>query len=103
MMVITFLMTAFVGLAWAFAFAKTNSLYLSIGLHFGWNFFNSVVFSNGYMEQAMFVRANGNQLHGLLSWLVFIFQVFALPLITFWYLNRLSIKQKLPVEKEQPS
>jgi len=101
MMVITFLMTAIVGFSWAFAFAKTSSLYLPIGLHFGWNLFCMVVFSNGSSGQAIFVRMNENQLQGLLSWLVFIFQVFALPLLTFWYLDRLSKKQKLPVDKEQ--
>ncbi len=101
MMVITFLMTAFVGLSWAFAFAKTSSLYLPIGLHFGWNLFSLVVFSNSSPAQAIFVRANDNNLQGLLSWLVFIFQILALPLLTFWYLRRLSKKQKLPFDKEQ--
>lgn len=101
MMVITFLMTAIVGFSWAFAFAKTSSIYLPIGLHFGWNLFYTVVFSNGNFGQAIFVRINGNQLQGVSSWLVFLFQVFALPLLTLWYLNRLSKKQKLPVYKEQ--
>ncbi|MGH2623228.1 MAG: lysostaphin resistance A-like protein [Sphingobacterium sp.] len=101
MMVITFLMTANVGFSWALAFAKTKSLYLPIGLHFGWNFFNTVVFSNGSSGQTIFVRMNENQLQGLSSWLVFIFQVFALPFLTFWYLDRLAKKQKLTVDKEQ--
>ena len=96
MMFITFLMTAIVGLSWAFAFAKTYSLYLPIGLHFGWNFFIMVVFSNGSSGQAIFVRTNENHLQGLLSWLVFIFQVFALPLLTFLYLNQLSKTKTSP-------
>ena len=92
MMCITFLMTSIVGLSWAFAFAKTSSLYLPIGLHFGWNLFCMIVFSNGSFGEAIFVRSNDNQLQGLLSWLVFVFQVFALPLLTFWYLDRFSKK-----------
>lgn len=87
MMVITFLMTSIVGLSWAFAFAKTRSLYLPIGLHFGWNIFYTVVFSNGDFGQAIFIRTNGHQLFGALSWFVFLFQVFALPAVTFWYLG----------------
>jgi membrane protease YdiL (CAAX protease family) len=59
MMAITFLMTAIVGLSWAFAFAKTGSLYLPIGLHFGWNLFCTVVFSNGNFMQGILVRTNG--------------------------------------------
>lgn len=92
MMTITFLMTAIVGLSWAFAFAKTGSIYLPIGLHFGWNVFYTVIFSNGNFGQAIFVRTNANHLQGILSWLIFLFQVFALPILTFWYLNQLSKK-----------
>ncbi|MDQ6610246.1 MAG: CPBP family intramembrane metalloprotease [Bacteroidota bacterium] len=92
MMVITFIMTAIVGLSWAFSFAKTGSLYLPIGLHFGWNLFSTVVFSNGSFGQSILIKAGGDQLQGLLSWLVFLFQVLALPLLTFWYLNRISKK-----------
>jgi membrane protease YdiL (CAAX protease family) len=101
MMAITFLMTAIVGLSWAFAFAKSGSLYLPIGLHFGWNLFCTVVFSNGNFMQGILVRTNGNELQGILSLFVFLFQVFALPFITFLYLNRLSRKQKLITDKEQ--
>lgn len=101
MMVITFLMTAIVGLSWAFAFARTGSLYLPIGLHFGWNLFYTVVFSNGSLGQAILVRTNEAQLQGISSLLVFLFQVFALPLLTFWYLNGLSIKHRLLVDEEQ--
>jgi membrane protease YdiL (CAAX protease family) len=49
MMAFTFLMTGIIGLSWALAFAKTQSLYLPVGLHFGWNLFYMVVFSNGQM------------------------------------------------------
>ncbi|MBI1781821.1 MAG: CPBP family intramembrane metalloprotease [Sphingobacteriales bacterium] len=94
MMAITFLMTAIAGLSWAFAFAKTNSLYLPIGLHFGWNFINTVVFSNGQRGQAILVRTNENQLQGILSLIVFLFQIFALALLTFWYLNWFSKNKK---------
>jgi len=89
-MVIIFFMTGIFGLVLAFAFAKTKSLYLPVGLHFGWNLLNIVVFSNGPLGQQIFIKTNGNQLQGILSLLVFLFQVFALPLLTFWYLKRFS-------------
>jgi membrane protease YdiL (CAAX protease family) len=100
MMVITFLMTAIAGLSWAFAFAKTGSLYLPIGLHLGWNLLNTVVFSNGSLGQGILIKTNGNQLQGLLSLLVFLFQVFALPLLTLLYLNRLSKTEKSVVDNQ---
>jgi membrane protease YdiL (CAAX protease family) len=101
MMIVTFLMTAFVGLSWAFAFAKTGSLYLPIGLHMAWNWFCTVVFSNGNPGQAIFLRINENQPQGLLSLLIFLFQVFALPILTFWYLRHPSGKQVILADKEQ--
>lgn len=90
MMLITFIMTGITGLTWAFAFAKTKSLYLPIALHFGWNFVNSVVFANGNFKQAIFVRANDNQLEGVLSLVVFLFQIFGLVIVTYLYLKWLS-------------
>lgn len=97
MMVITFLMTAIVGLSWAFAFAKTGSLYLPVALHFGWNLTLNVLFSN--QSQGLLHRANGNQLEGAGSLFVFLFQVLALPLLTFWYLRRLSPEYNIRSEE----
>jgi uncharacterized protein len=87
MMIIVFLMTAVAGAMFAFAFARTNSLYLPVGLHFGWNFFSIVVFSNGPLGQQLFVRENSNSLEGTVSLIVFLFQLLALPLLVFWYLR----------------
>lgn len=87
-MLIIFLMTGVAGLMFAFAFAKTNSLYLPIGLHFGWNLFSIVVFSNGPLGHQLLLRDNENVIGGLLSLITFLFQVFALPALVFWYLKR---------------
>jgi membrane protease YdiL (CAAX protease family) len=108
MMIIIFIMTGIVGLSWAFAFAKTGSVYLPVGLHFGWNLFCMVVFSNGNFGQAIFVKLNGNQLQGALSWLVFLFQALAFPVLTFWYLKCLKNTGKLSqkyieINKAMPS
>ncbi len=92
-MTILFFMTGIFGLALAFGFAKTSSLYLPIGLHFGWNMVNIVVFSNGPLEQQVFIKANDNPLEGILSLLVFLFQVLALPILTLLYI-RWFMKQR---------
>ncbi len=101
MMMIVFVMTAFVGVAWAFAFAKTGSVYLPIALHLGWNIVSTVVFTNASGGQGVFVKANEHQLQGIPSLLVFLFQVFALPLLTFWYLRWLSGKQRVVDEQQK--
>lgn len=87
-MVLIFLMTAIFGWVLAFAFAKTGSLYLPVGLHFGWNLFTIVVFSNGPLGHQLFIKTNENQLQGMLSLFVFLFQVFALPLLTYLYVKK---------------
>ncbi len=37
-MIFVFLVTGFMGYAWAYAFAQTKSIMLPLGLHIGWNF-----------------------------------------------------------------
>lgn len=99
-MIIIFLMTGIFGLMLAFAFAKTKSLYLPFGLHLGWNIFNIVVFSNGPLGQQIFIKANENKPEGILSLFIFLFQIFALPLLAYWYLRFLKSKTPLEQKKE---
>ena len=87
-MLIVFFMTGITGLILAFAFARTGSLYLPVALHFGWNYFNIVVFSSGPLGAQLLIRGNGHKLEGIPSLFVFLFQIFALPLVTYWYLRR---------------
>ena len=87
-MAFIFFMTAIMGFLYAAAFAKTHSLYLPVGLHFGWNLCNIVIFSNGPLRQQLLVQANKNKLQGILSLLVFLFQIFALPVLMSFYLKR---------------
>jgi len=91
-MIFVFIMTGIAGIMFAFAFAKTKSLYLPFGLHFGWNLVTTVVFSSGPLKQQIFIRENENRPEGILSLVIFLFQLFALPLINYWYLKRLERK-----------
>lgn len=86
-MIIIFLMTGIFGYVLALAFAKTGSLYLSIGLHLGWNLANIILFSNGPLGHQMLVRVNSFQLQGLPSLALFLFQALALPVLTLVYLQ----------------
>ena len=43
-MIFVFLMTGIWGFMFAMSFVKTKSLYLPIGLHFGWNFVTIIIF-----------------------------------------------------------
>ena len=84
-MVIIFVMTSIFGWMLAVSFAKTKSLYLPIGLHLGWNLFNILIFSNGPLGKQLLIKANANHLEGIPSLLVFLFQIFALPILMYGY------------------
>lgn len=99
-MTFVFLMTGIWGAMFALAFARTKSLYLPIGLHFGWNFISTVIFSHGPLGNQLFTINGGQKLGGALSIVVFIFQVFSVPLITYWYLKLQSKKQQSSINAE---
>lgn len=100
-MIVIFFMTGIWGFMFAMAFAKTKSLYLPIALHFGWNLISTVVFSQGPLGSQLLISNGGQKLVGILSLIVFLFQVFAVPLITYWYLSRHPLKWQHAVAKEQ--
>ncbi|MOA34584.1 hypothetical protein D3C78_1559640 [compost metagenome] len=87
-MAIVFMMTGIAGLAFAYAFAKTRSMYLPIGLHFGWNYATILIFSNGPLGQQLLIQENQHMPQGYLSMVFFVFQVLALPLVTYLYLRK---------------
>jgi len=101
-MTFVFVMTAIWGWMFAIAFARTKSMYLPIGLHFGWNVVSTVIFSEGPLGNQVLTMSGGEKLGAALSVAVFLFQLFAVPVITYYYLKLLSIKQKLSNDNEQP-
>ncbi|UKB84567.1 CPBP family intramembrane metalloprotease [Chryseobacterium sp. MEBOG06] len=90
---IIFVMTGIFGWMLAYAFAKTQSLYLPIGLHIGWNLFTIIIFSNGPLGKQLLSKLNENHLEGILSLFVFLFQIFALPFFVYWYFRFLQKKK----------
>lgn len=88
-MAYVFLSTGIWGLMFSYSFAKTKSLYLPVGLHLGWNFFNIVIFSQGPLGKQFLVSSNNGQLlTGLSSIGLQLFQVLALPVITYFFLQK---------------
>lgn len=88
-MMYVFLTTGLWGFMYALSFAKTGSLYLPVGLHLGWNLFNIVLFSQGPLGNQLLVNEySGEKLTGLPSLALFLFQLFALPVIVYVYLRR---------------
>lgn len=87
-MIMILVLTGVAGLMFAFAFGITKSLYLPIGLHFGWNFVSAVIFSNGPLGRQLLVLEGAGQASETSSIGLTIFQLLALPLIVTWYLRK---------------
>lgn len=55
-MIFVFLITGCMGIAWAYAFAKTNSMALPIGFHLGWNFTFNSIFSKAFAPHPILMQ-----------------------------------------------
>jgi membrane protease YdiL (CAAX protease family) len=86
-MIYVFLLTGVGGLMFAYAFSLTKSMYLPLGLHLGWNVVSVVVFSEGPLGNQLLIATGGQPL-GLWTIAFFVYQVTALPFVTFLYLRR---------------
>lgn len=92
-MLFIFLITAAAGWMYAYAFIKTNALYLPIGLHFGWNITSSLLFSQGSIGQFILVPIKDPNFHqnDLVSFLfMMLYQTIVPAFITWLYVRRLS-------------
>ena len=83
-MINTFMLTGMGGFAFAFAFAETRSLYLPVGLHFGWNLVTTIVFSQGTIGEQLLISTTENTPGEWWSVGSFLYQIILLPLITFF-------------------
>ena len=55
-MIYIFLMTSAAGIIYGLGYLKTGSLLIPISMHFGWNFVNAFVFSNGNIGPGIFIE-----------------------------------------------
>lgn len=85
-MIYVFSITGIGGLMFAYAYAETRSLYLPIGLHFGWNLITITIFSQGPLGEQLLVSSTENVREGWWNLFFFLYQVILLPGITFIYL-----------------
>jgi hypothetical protein len=87
-----FVATGVMGYLLALAYAKTKSLYLPIGIHFGWNLVSSFVFSQGPLGNQLLILQAGERFSLIENILVMLVSTFALPLMTFIYLKWMDNK-----------
>lgn len=87
-----FVATGVMGYAFALAYARTKSLYLPIGIHFGWNLMSTFVFSQGPVGNQLLILQVGERFSLIENILVMLASTLGLPLMTFVYLKWLENK-----------
>ena len=88
-MAYVFLLTGAAGWMFAYAFAKSKSLLVPLGLHFGWIVMSIVVFSSGPLGDSLFVPdLDGQELGGWEQLFFFLFQTSAVPGTVCWFVMK---------------
>lgn len=90
-MAITFIMTGIMGLLFAYAYAKTFSLYIPCAIHLGWNLTKGFIFSEGPIGHGIFIQKQP-QPEVTVSYFTFIVILF-LPILSMWAINYLLLKK----------
>ena len=93
-MIFVFIVTGIMGLLLAYAYTKTFSLYIPIGIHLGWNLTNLFVFSQGVIGNGLFVPDNPQPFRTG-SYFIF-FLVTYLPMISLFVTDYFLLKRRKP-------
>ena len=85
-MTLVFITTGLMGYVFAKAYVKTESIILPVGLHFGWNWINGSIFSNGISGTVLLVRDQMVPLEGYFALISFLWYVM-IPLVVLFCIN----------------
>lgn len=84
-MFFVFVGTGLMGYAWALAFSKTNSIFMPVGMHLGWNFTFNSIFSKGPLGEGLLTVTGEN---GLSDWFSLVgfwgVPVVVLLIVNYW-------------------
>jgi uncharacterized protein len=97
-MLIDFVVTGAMGLLLCYGYVKSNSLYLPIAIHLGWNVVQQVVFSNGQPNNQLFIEVLPAPVVTISYFAYFFMQLF--PLIAVLTVNYWLIYATVNSEKE---
>jgi len=90
LMIYIFLVTGAGGWMFAYAYAKTKSLFAPTGLHLGWNLVTAIVFSSGPIgTQLLIEQGQAVQTNDWYTLLFFTLQTIVAPGLVTWYLYKI--------------
>jgi membrane protease YdiL (CAAX protease family) len=88
-MIYIFIITASMGLVWAFSFTKTASIFLAFGLHLGNNFL-SALFSRSPTGSLIWVESSRVELSEWVNLFYLLAKGLAVPVLCFFFIQYLS-------------
>ena len=92
-MVVVFFITGIMGLLYAYAYARTMSLYAPIAIHLGWNLMQNFIFSSGVIGDGVLIPSSTQAFRTdsyLAALLVFIMPMLSAVVINFLLLKRMK-------------
>ena len=95
-MFFVFIGTGMMGYAWALAFSKTNSIFMPLGLHLGWNFTFNTIFSHGPLGEGFLMSKGGNMISNWFS----LVGLWVVPVIIFLIVKYLVRKENCELTEE---
>ena len=94
MMLQTFLSSALIGIVWAWAFVKSQSIYSAIAMHLGWNFTQNFIFSNGPIGKGIWILLEPSPQITVGYFTYFLIVYFPMVLFIAWSLFLLILRNK---------
>lgn len=89
-MILYFVITAAMGVVLAYGYSKSNSLYIPVGIHFGWNLVQQVLFSKGPIGNFLFIEVLPAPTITISYFAYFFMQFFpvvSMLLVCFWLIR----------------
>jgi hypothetical protein len=92
-MLYIFIITGVTGAVWAYSYFKTNSIFLALGFHIGWNFVSTLFLDNQPFGELLFKQISMVPITN--EWINFIFQFakgLSPSILTYFFVNVLYNK-----------
>lgn len=97
-MAVVFIMTGFMGYAWAYVFHKTKSMAMGLGMHLGWNMLQSFFYEGNPYGEVLFSLANGNPMGDWLGLAFTLAKAILPPLACIWMVDLYVKNDKVTAE-----
>lgn len=97
-MLFVFFMSGFMGYAWGYAFHKTKSIAMGLGMHIGWNFGQSMLYKSSAFGEILYSINYETPMNDWVSLLFYLAKAIVPPLICIWVVNMYTKKQSVQTD-----